>query len=73
MAQEILSPEQRHTLKLAYTFLRGSTVYLESIQPIVIPEDQFHVVNLLNLGVLCTSKLVENFPKIAVWEQGGVS
>lgn len=69
MAQGILSPEQRHTLKSAYTFLRGSTVYLEAIQPIVIPEDQPLVVNLLNLGVLCISKLVENFPEIAVWEE----
>jgi hypothetical protein len=65
-----LTPEQKHTLKLAYTFLRGSTVYLEAIQPVVIPEDQFQVVNLLNLGVLCTSKLVENFPEIAEWERG---
>jgi hypothetical protein len=69
MASEILTPEQRHTLRLAYTFLHGATVYLEAIQPIVIPEDQPQVSNLLDLGVLCISKLVENFPEIAVWEE----
>jgi hypothetical protein len=65
-----LTLEQKHTLKLAYTFLRGATVYLEAIQPVVIPEDQHQVVNLLNLGVLGISKLIENFPEIALWEQG---
>jgi hypothetical protein len=71
MAPNSLTQEQRHTLKSAYVFLRGATVYLEAIQPIVIPEDQPQVNNLLDLGVLCISKLVENFPEIAVWEQGG--
>lgn len=66
-----LSPEQKHSFASTYTFLRGATVYLEAVQPIVRAEDRLHIDNLLNFDVLCMSRRVENFDEIAEWEWRG--
>ena len=70
-AARILSQEQRHTLESVYTFIRGTTTYLEAIVPVVRAEDEPQISNLLNFGVLCQSRLVEQFPEIAEWEKRG--
>ena len=70
-AARILSQEQRHTLESVYTFIKAATVYLEAIVPIVRAEDEPQVSNLLNFGVLCQSRLTEQFPEIAEWEHRG--
>lgn len=68
-APRILSQEQRHALESTYTFLKGATVYLEAVQPCVLPEDRVHLDNLVNFGVLCISLLAENFSEVASWER----
>jgi len=68
---QVLSQEQRHTLESVYTFIRGATVYLEAHRPVVCAEDEPQVSNLLNFGVLCMSRLVEQFPEIAEWKKRG--
>jgi hypothetical protein len=65
-----LSEEQRFSLKSTYTFLKAATIYFEAHEPIVRPEDKPHLENLINLGVLCMARLVENFPECAEWERG---
>lgn len=71
MASNTLSPEQKHALESTYTFLKGATVYLEAVQPCVLPKDRVHLDNLVNFGVLCISLLVENFPEVALLERTG--
>jgi len=70
-AARILSQEQRHTLESVYTFIRGATIYLEAHRDVVCVEDSQQVTNLINFGVLCQSRLVEQFPEIAEWEKRG--
>jgi hypothetical protein len=66
-----LSEEQRFSLKSTYTFLKAATIYFEAHESIVRPEDKSHLDNLINLGVLCMARMVENFPDCAEWECGG--
>jgi len=70
-AARILSQEQRHTLESVYTFIRGATIYLEAHRDVVRAEDSQQVTNLVSFGVLCQSRLVEQFPEIAEWERRG--
>jgi hypothetical protein len=70
-ASRSLTQEQQHTLESVYTFIRGATVYLEAHRPVVRAEDEPQITNLLNFGGLCQSRLVEQFPEIAEWEQRG--
>jgi hypothetical protein len=67
-----LSQDQQFALKSTYTFLCHVTEYLEAHAPTVVPEDQLHLENLLELGAICIARLRENFPECRNW-QGGAS
>ena len=70
-AARILSQEQRRTLESAYSFIRSATIYLTAHKYVCREADELQVSNLINFGVLVTSRLVEYFPEVKEWENRG--
>jgi len=72
-----LSAEQRSSLESSYTFFKGVTAFLESIESKLPPDEKLMARNLRDLAGLCERKLVEAFPELLEWlrewEKRGVS
>ena len=65
-----LSPEQRHALEAVYAFLRSASIYLEAHAPVVRGADEQQVASLVELGALCQTLLLEQFPELREWVFG---
>ncbi len=63
----ILSSEQRHALESSYTFFKGVTAFLESIESKLAPDEKLMAGNLRDLAGPCERKLVEAFPELLEW------
>ena len=77
MQTATLSPQQRHALESTYTFFRGVTAFLESLDSAALQlDDRLTVANLRELAASCEHKLLEGFPELhswlAEWTRGGV-
>jgi len=70
-AARILTREQRLALEAVYAFIRGTTIYLEAIVPVVRDADERQVKSLTELGVLCQTRLLEQFPEVRDFALGG--
>ena len=73
-ASPILSQEQRSSIELTFTTLKGVTAFLQSIESLR-ADEKLQAVNLSDLADLSQRKLVEAFPELhtwlAEWTRGG--
>ena len=71
-----LSAQQRSSLELVFTTLKGVSSFLQSIESLR-ADEKLQAVNLSDLAELSQSKLVEAFPELhtwlSEWTRGGVS
>ncbi len=66
-APSTLPSQQRSALESAYTFFKGVTPFLESVESRLQPDEKLIARNLRDLAGLCEHKLVESFPELHVW------
>ncbi len=76
-ASPSLSQEQRNSLELTFTTLRGVSAFLQAFQSKLFrPDERLQAINLSDLADLSQRKLVEAFPELhtwlAEWTRGGV-
>ena len=69
-----LSVQQRNSLELTFTTLKGVSAFLQSIESLR-ADEKLQAVNLSDLADLSQRKLVEAFPELhtwlAEWTRGG--
>jgi len=68
-----LTQEQQHTLESVYTFVKGAVIYLAAHGDVCREADEVQVRSLVDLGVLCQARLLEQFPEVRNWvfDRGG--
>jgi hypothetical protein len=75
-AQGSLSAVQRDSLESAFTFFKGITTFLESVETTLDPDEKLIAGNLRDLSGVCEHKLTEAFPELLEWlrewTRGGV-
>ena len=65
-----LTQEQQHTLESVYTFVKGAVIYLAAHGDVCREADEVQVRSLVDLGVLCQARLLEQFPELREWVFG---
>ena len=63
-ARSILSEEQRHALEATYIFIKAAVIHLGAYSYACRGADERQVLSLVDLGYLCQSKLLEQFPEV---------
>ncbi len=63
----LTNPEQKHALESTYTFFKGVTPFLRSMEERLQPEEKLQAENLCDLAQLCEHKLIEAFPGLLEW------
>jgi len=61
-----LSVQQRNSLELTFTTLKGVSAFLQSIESLR-ADEKLQAVNLSDLADLSQSKLIEAFPELHTW------
>jgi hypothetical protein len=59
-----LSPVQRDSLEASFICFRGITVFVESVESRLQPDERLTAENLRELAAMCERKLLEAFPDI---------